>query len=169
MKNSRASSRAKDWLATAIAWLVLAGLYLLMVGQLSASEIVASLILASMITAFYLWSRSLDVTRFRFEWRLIAAARWLPGAIIWETLLVFLALGRRLLGRKVHGTTIKVPFKHAGRDPESATWRAAAVFGVSVSPNSYVTFVDTEKQEIHIRQLVGDTITRGDKELLGIE
>jgi len=55
-----------------------------MVGQLSASEIVIGLVFASAITLLFLWSRSLGVTRFRLQWHLIAAVRWLPGAILWE-------------------------------------------------------------------------------------
>ncbi len=166
---SEHASLWKNVTSVGFAWLTLVALYLLMVGQLSAEEIVVGLLCASLIMFLFLWSKSLGMVRFRVQWRLIAPVRWLPGAIVRETALVLLALGRRLVGKQVCGATLKVPFKHMGDDPQSASWRAAAVFGVSVSPNSYISYLDKERQEIHVRQLVGRTITRGDKEFLGLQ
>jgi hypothetical protein len=142
---------------------MLLGLYLLMVAQISASELVLGAILASAITGLFIWSRSVAMVRLRIKWQMIAPVRWLPQAIVWETVLVFKTLGRKLMGKRVSGTTVKVPFRHMGHDPTSAGWRVVAVLGVTVSPNSYVSEVDLEKGEIHVRQLVGRTLSHGDK------
>jgi hypothetical protein len=157
----------KNAVGTAMAWLALLGLYLLMVGQVSLGELVLGAILATFITWLSAWLKSIHLVRLRISRRMIAPIRYLPEAVCWETALVFWALGRKLLGKRVFGTTVKVPFKHGGHDPTSAGWRVTAVFGVSVSPNSYVSNVDTKKGEIHIRQLVGRTISRGDRGFLG--
>jgi hypothetical protein len=89
---------------------MLLGLYLLMVAQISASELVLGAILASAITGLFVWSRSVAMVRLRIKRQMIAPVRWLPQAIVWETVLVFKALGRKLIGKRVSGTTVKVPF-----------------------------------------------------------
>ncbi len=134
-----------------------------MVGQVSLSEIMLGAILASAITALFVWSKSVSMVRLRLKWKMLAPARQLPQAIVWETLLIFWALVRKMRGKRVFGTMLKVPLEHTGHDPTSAAWRAVMVFGVTISPNSYVCDVDLEKGEIQMRQLVGRKLSSSDR------
>jgi hypothetical protein len=149
-----------------IAWLVSFGLYLLMVGQVSWSEGALGAVLSFGAVAMFAWSVSVARVRIHVRRRMIAPVRRLPLAVAWESALVFWALLRKLLGHRVFGTTVSVPFTHTGHHPTSVGWRVIAVFGVSVSPNSYVADVDMDDHTIHIRQLVGRTLSKGDREFL---
>ena len=149
-----------------VSWAVLWGVYLLLVGNTSSSELAVGAGLAAGVTALFLWAKSLIAFPVQLRWRFLTPAVRLPGATLWETALIFVALFRRLAGRDVHGTLLRIPFWRTGKDPESATWRTIAVFGVCVSPNSYVVRVDLDEKVIIVRQLVGRELSKNDSKFL---
>ncbi len=154
-----------DLLAT---WATLFGVYLLLVGNASLSELAVGAFLGLAVTALLLWSKSAGMLPLRLRWWFIAPMRYVPGAILWETGQDLYALIRRLAGQDVQGMTLRVPFAHTGKDAESATRRAIAIFGVTITPNSYVVCVDEEQGEILIRQLVGQELSKSDSEFLRV-
>ncbi len=154
-----------DLLAT---WATLFGVYLLLVGNASLSELAVGAFLGLAVTALLLWSKSAGMLPLRLRWWFIAPMRYVPGAILWETGQDLYALARRLAGQDVQGMTLRVPFAHTGKDAESATRRAIAIFGVTITPNSYVVRVDEEQGEILIRQLVGQELSKSDSEFLRV-
>ncbi len=154
-----------DLLAT---WGTLFGAYLLLVGNASRSELVVGAFLGLAVTTLLLWSKSAGMLPLRLRWWFIAPMRYVPGAILWETGQDLYALARRLAGQDVQGVTLRVPFTYASQDTESATRRAIAIFGVTITPNSYVVRVDAEQGEIVIRQLVGRELSKCDREFLRV-
>jgi multisubunit Na+/H+ antiporter MnhE subunit len=154
-----------DLLAT---WATLFGVYLLLVGNAALSELAVGAVLGLAVTVLLLWSKSAGMLPFRFRWWFVAPLRYLPGAILWETGQDLYALARRLAGQDVQGVTLRVPFAYTGRDAESATRRAIAIFGVTITPNSYVVRIDVDKKEILIRQLVGRELSKSDSEFLRV-
>jgi multisubunit Na+/H+ antiporter MnhE subunit len=154
-----------DLLAT---WATLFGVYLLLVGNASLSELIVGAVLGLTVTVLLLWSKSVGMLPLRLRWWFIAPMRYVPGAILWETGQGLYALVRRLAGQDVQGVTLRVPFAHTGNDTESATRRAIAIFGVTITPNSYVVRVDEKQGEILIRQLVGQELSKCDVEFLRV-
>jgi len=149
-----------------VAWAILLGVYLILVGSASTSELWVGAVLAAGVTVLLSWSKSTGMLALRLRWQDLAPLRYVPGAILRETGQDFYALVRRLAGQEVEGITLRLPFAPTGKDPESATRRALAIFGVTITPNSYVVRVDTDKGEILIRQLVGRELSLSDREFL---
>jgi hypothetical protein len=160
------SSAWKSMLSVLVSWAVLWGVYLLLVGNASVSELIVGALLAAGVTALFLWSKYLIAFPVRLQWRFLTPTWRLPGATLWETVLIFIALFRRLAGQDVQGALLRVPFWRTGPEPESATWRTIAVFGVCVSPNSYVVRVDLDEKVIIVRQLVGRELSKNDSKFL---
>lgn len=163
MKSSRPW---KSFVEASVTWAVLFAVYLLLVGSASASEVVIGAALAAGVAPLLLWSRSVGMLSLQLRWRYLAPLWSVPGAILWETGQDLYALARRLAGQDVHGIVLRLPFAFTGDDPESATRRVIAIFGVTITPNSYVVRVDVEKKEILIRQLVGQELSKGDSAFL---
>jgi hypothetical protein len=149
-------------------WVVLLGAYLLLVGSVALSELIVGTILALLITVPLIWSKSAGLLPLCLRWEFLAPVRYLPGAILWETGQDLYALFRRLVGQDVQGVTLRLPFAYTGTDPESGTRRAIAIFGVTISPNSYVVLVDADRNAILIRQLVGRELAKSDSEFLRV-
>jgi hypothetical protein len=140
-------------------------IYLLLVGQLSISEFIVGAIISFSISLF-IFSRTISNIQLHMDKKLLTPFLFLPEACVKETLMIFKGLFLKCFGSEIAGNTIVIPYEYNNRDPESITKMAIAIFGINVSPNSYVCFFDDKN--IHIRQLVGDKISKGDKKFLRI-
>ena len=140
----------------AISWVLLTGLYILLVLD---SVDIAELVMGAIAAAFgataaaVVRSQRLVVFRPQLRW---ALGLWrLPLQAVRDTGVLVAALGRRLILRQpVDGSFRAVRFRDAGEDAEAAARRAIAKGVASFAPNTYVLDIDREHELILVHQLV---------------
>jgi multisubunit Na+/H+ antiporter MnhE subunit len=137
-------------------WVVLVGLYLLLVvDSIDMAELVTGAAGAAVgaTAATIVRSQRLFSFSARLSWVL---GLWrLPLQAVLDTGLLVAVLWRRLvLRRPVGGSFHAVPFRAGGEDPEEAARRAIAGIAGSFAPNTYVLDVDRERELILVHQLV---------------
>jgi multisubunit Na+/H+ antiporter MnhE subunit len=96
-------------------------------------------------------------TRFhmRVEW--LGPALRLPGQVVRDTVIVFTALGRRLVrGEQPPSGFREIPVPFGGPGDEGVTRRALLVGGRSVAPNTFVLGIDSERNVMIVHQLVAN-------------
>jgi hypothetical protein len=127
---------------------VLSGLYLVLAGEVSLSEIIAGVLAGLLATAVSLGLRAAAERQFvlRAPWpRLAARAGW---ALMRDIFRVALALAQAAAGG-AGGMIARQPFAGAGAEPAAAGRRALATLFASVAPNGYVTEVTPTALELH--------------------
>ena len=139
-----------------VSWVLLTGLYLLLVvDSVDMSELVTGAVAAAVgaTAATVVRSQRLVSFRPRLRW---ALGLWrLPLQVALDTGTLIAVLWRRLvLRRPVGGSFRAVPFQLAGEEPEAAARRAIAKGVGSIAPNTYVLDVDREHELILVHQLV---------------
>lgn len=102
-------------------------------------------------------------TKFRPRIRWVARAVRLPGEVARDTVIVFAALGRRLVrGQEPASGFRELPVRYGDDSAEGVTRRALLVGGKSVAPNSFVLGIDPDRDVMLIHQLV---VTEGEPAL----
>jgi hypothetical protein len=139
-----------------ISWILLTGLYILLVlDSIDMAELVTGAVAAAVgaTAATTVRSQRLVVFRPRLRW---ALGLWrLPLQTVRDTGILIAALWRRLILRQpVGGSFRAVPFRAGGEDPEAAARRAIAEGVGSFAPNTYILDVDREHELILAHQLV---------------
>jgi multisubunit Na+/H+ antiporter MnhE subunit len=139
-----------------ISWVLLFGLYLLLVvDSIDMAELVTGAAGAAVGATAATIVRSQRLFSFspRLRW---ALGIWrLPLQAVLDTgLLVAVLWCRLVLRRPVGGSFHAVPFRAGGGDPEEAARRAIAGGAGSFAPNTYVLDVDRERELILVHQLV---------------
>ena len=139
-----------------ISWVLLVGLYLLLVvDSIDMAELVTGAVAAAVgaTAATIVRSQRLVSFRPRLRW---ALGLWrLPLQAVLDTGLLVAVLWRRLvLRRPVSGSFYAVPLRAGGGDSEAAARRAVAKSVGSFAPNTYVLDVDRERELILVHQLV---------------
>jgi hypothetical protein len=148
--------RRKAWLPRWLAaWALLFVLWLLLVGTVAPSEIVAGIAAAAVAATAVEVVRRQGVVRFRPDPRWLRRAWGLP----WQTLEEFgrlvAAVWRSLvLRRRVVGRFSDVPFPVGGNDSRSAARRAVFTVGASFAPNTYVVDFDRGEGRVQVHRLV---------------
>lgn len=134
--------------AWALRWVALFGLWLILAGTVSGPELLAGAIAA--VAGTVLWAAVLPplgprrpVVRF---WRL-------PARALADAWVVTRMVMRRLAGRPVDSGLRLVQFDPGEGDMAGAARRAIAVAAVSVTANSYVIDIDTERGALLLHQL----------------
>lgn len=157
---SLASSSAPSLLNQAvfwvISWILLTGLYILLVlDSVDIAEVVMGAVAAAFgaTAATAVRAQRLVVFRPQLRW---ALRLWrLPVQAVLDTGVLVGALWRRLVLRQpVEGSFRAVRFRATGEDPEAAARRAIAKGVASFAPNTYVLDVDREHELILVHQLV---------------
>lgn len=152
----------KSVLLHLITWLSFLGLYLLFCAKADPAEATAGALAA----ALTLWLVNMLRDSFRSPLRL--KPRWLllmwriPWAMLSESWLLLLAVMARLRGKTVDGISIEHSYDFPEDRHESAR-RAWTTFGVCITPNSYLVFVDRKEKKVLIRQLVGEKLSEVDR------
>jgi multisubunit Na+/H+ antiporter MnhE subunit len=127
---------------------MLLGLWLILAGKVSGLELLAGVVVAVVGTVIWaqalppLGSRQPVVRLWRVAWRILADA-WAVTRMV----------ARRLAGRPVDSGLRLVHFDPGADSATGAARRAMAVAAVSVSANSYVIDVDTERGTLLLHQL----------------
>ena len=157
-KHPRVSRRGRrgstTWRAV-VAWLLLFGLWMLLVGTLTPSEVVAG-VAAAAIAVF-----ALEVVIRRQGVRFRPDPRWVLRAwvIPWRTVREFgkltLALWRGLvLRRRVVGRFVALDFRARGNDGRSVARRAVVTIAGSFAPNTYVVDFDRQRDRVIVHELL---------------
>lgn len=153
---SGARSRAGRVAAWVGWWVALMALWLLLVGTLDAPELIVGAAAAAVAASAAVLVLLPGVDRFESElgW-LTRAARRLPWASLADTVRLFAALARHLLGRRpLAGRFGTSHFSYGGDDPRDTARRACAKAAGSFAPNVYVIGIDEEHDELHYHELL---------------
>ena len=134
----------RAFVAVAFWWVVLAGVWLLYVGQHTKENAVAGAIAAGIAVGFGVLLARLGLYRFGFHARLLRRAAGLPWHVARDFGIVTLAL---LRGRPA-GRLVELPFR-----ADSAGDRALAGLLGSVAPNAYVVDFDTRRGRALVHEL----------------
>ncbi len=156
MIEEMAPGRLDQVIFWAVTWVILTGLYLLLVvDSIDMSELITGIVAAAVgaTAATAVRSQRLVVFRPRLRW---ALGLWrLPLQATLDTGILVAVLWRRLvLRRPVGGSFRAVPFRATGEDPEAAARRAVAKGVGSFAPNTYVLDIDRDHELILVHQLV---------------
>jgi hypothetical protein len=123
-----------SWLAW---WGALTALWLVLVADLSLSEVGAGMAAAALAATAAAVARSRGLARFAPKPQWVLLARRLPGRVVLDCWLLIAALGRTL-GRQepIHGVFRTVPFPAGVGDAHSAARRALMTIAISLPPNT---------------------------------
>ncbi|GFO63771.1 hypothetical protein M1B72_08295 [Geomonas paludis] len=145
-----------------VTWFLFLGLYLLFCAKADPAEAVTGG--AAALLALWLVGMLRDSfrspLRLKPSWLLLL---WrIPFAMFSESWLLLVALLHRIAGREEDGVMIEHRFDFPADEHESAR-RAWMTFGVCITPNSYLVFLDKKKKRVLIRQLVGKELSTIDR------
>ncbi|MBV9160608.1 MAG: Na+/H+ antiporter subunit E [Pseudonocardiales bacterium] len=91
--------------------------------------------------------------RMRIKWLIPVFA--LPGRVVWDTVIVFGALSRRLVrGEEPSSGFLAMTKAWGDESPRGLTRRAFLVGGTSVAPNTLVLGIDRERDVMVVHHLV---------------
>ncbi len=148
------SRRAAIWL---VWWVLLMSFWVILDDSIALDELLAGAGAAALGAFLAELVGYQAATRFRprVEW-LLPALR-LPGQVARDTVIVFAALGRRLLrGEQPPSGFREIPVPFGGRSDEGVTRRVLLVGGRSVAPNTFVLGIDPERNVMIVHQLVAN-------------
>ncbi|HWJ31238.1 MAG TPA: hypothetical protein VNR59_02760 [Gaiellaceae bacterium] len=130
----------------AVAWVALAGLWLLYQGEWNAIQLYAAGSAATLSLVLALLVRRFALPAARVELRWIARAVRIPWLVLREFGLVTALLLRALAARRVPtGEFREVPFPAGGARPAERGRRAFVALATGYSPNTYVVDLDEEQ------------------------
>ena len=139
----------------AVAWALLAGIYLVLVGQASTTEVVAALLTGLVAALLSVAVRRTGERQFRFRgvpWLLLLGRPALVLAS--DTARVGVTHARAVLrGPEVGGATVRQPFARGGENAQDAARRGLVTLGVSLTPNSYVLRTLDGREEMRLHRL----------------
>ena len=146
--------RVGAWL---VWWVLLMSLWVIVDDSIALDELLAGSGAAA-LAAFLAELVSYEAgTRFRMRAQWLVPALRLPGEVAADTVIVFAALGRRLLrGEHPPSGFREIPARFGGISDEDVTRRVLLVGGRSVAPNTFVLGIDGERDVMVVHQLVAN-------------
>jgi multisubunit Na+/H+ antiporter MnhE subunit len=148
------SRRAAIWL---VWWVLLMSFWVILDDSIALDELLAGAGAAALAAFLAELVGYQAATRFRLRVAWLLPALRLPGQVARDTVIVFAALGRRLLRGEQPPSgfrEIRVPF--GGRGDEDVTRRVLLVGGRSVAPNTFVLGIDPERNVMIVHQLMAN-------------
>jgi multisubunit Na+/H+ antiporter MnhE subunit len=139
---------ATSWIALVVLWLMLAGTF-------SAQELVAAVMAATLGLGLgiVLVRRGVLQATIRPAW--LRSLLPLPGRLLRDTWMVFLALTRHLAaGQPINGSFQELPFQANGPGALDVGRRALVTTVLSFTPNTFVIGIDRERRRMVVHQLV---------------
>lgn len=151
-------------------WMVLFGVWLVLVDSLAHPEVGAAPLAALIaLLAVYGIARSSRML-FHLRVRELQALGTVPAGIVRDTCRLAVALWRHLVLReRARGRFRVVPFTSPTGEAEATAWRAFATIATSVAPNTYVIGIDRERNTVLVHQLVPDPASRLRKNIVGVD
>ena len=139
------------WLAE---WIILALLWLLLVGKLEWSEIWIGMAASALAAGAATSVNGKNFARFYPEARWIFAAWRIPGYLLSGAALISAVLFEFLfLGKQTASHIQAVPFQRGGDDERSSTRRALAIILTTMPPNFLVIGIDQQQNLILVHQI----------------
>jgi multisubunit Na+/H+ antiporter MnhE subunit len=139
------------WLAE---WIILALLWLALVGKLEWGEIWIGLAASALAAGAATRVNGRNFARFYPEIRWILAGWRIPGYLVGDAVFIYAALIELLFLRKpIASRILAVPFPSAGSDERSVTRRALSTILTSISPNSVVIGIDQQEKLMLVHQI----------------
>jgi multisubunit Na+/H+ antiporter MnhE subunit len=136
-------------------WLVLAGLWLLLVESLAPAELIVGALAAAIAASVAEAVREQGYMRFAPSPAWIRHGPRIAWQILVDCSILAVALVRQVLGgRPARGLVLRVPVRYGDDSGRAAARRALLNFGISITPNSYVIDLDGEAGIAVIHQLV---------------
>lgn len=150
-------------------WLGLLGAWVTLTLSLDPVELAAGAVAAAIAATVAELVRIQDLKTMRVHRRWLLRAVVLPRLILADTWTLAAALWRRVvLGRRVKGAFVALPFDPGDADDLYAPGRRALITAaISVTPNTYVVGIDTNRKLILVHQLVPVPRARAKEEILG--
>ena len=139
-----------------VSWLVFLGLYLLLAGQVSVTEIVGGVPAATFAACFTVWLHRASERRFSLGapwWRVVGRPL---AALVPDAGSVGLALLRAVRRRPSGplGVLARQPFRQGGQAPADATRRGLVTLGSSLAPNGFVAAIPEGQGILLLHRLV---------------
>jgi multisubunit Na+/H+ antiporter MnhE subunit len=138
---------------SAVEYVILFGLWMLLVSMTKPQEIVAGLIAAFIADFADATIKSEDFAKFK------PRPEWLP-LIFWEawyaldgTRAIMVALAKRLAGKESEAQFVSVPVDAGGGDAESWACRTLLTAYMTIPPNFIILGIDTDKQRMLVHQV----------------
>jgi multisubunit Na+/H+ antiporter MnhE subunit len=138
------------WLAS---WVVLLGLWLLLV-TVSVAELIAGMVAAAIAATAFEVVRAQGLVRFDPDPRWFLRMWKIPRSVVRDCWILTAALFHHLTGKPVNSGFRAIPFRSGGDDDRSSARRALVVPALSVSPNTYVIGIDEGSDLMLVHQLV---------------
>jgi len=146
--------RAATWL---VWWVLLMSFWVILDDSVALDELLAGAGAAALAAFLAELVSYQAATRFRLRVEWLLPALRLPGQVARDTVIVFAALGRRLLrGEQPPSGFREIPVPFGGRGDEDVTRRVLLVGGRSVAPNTFVLGIDSELNVMIVHQLVAN-------------
>ena len=150
-------------------WLALTVLWVLLVGTVERSEVIAGAVAAAVAATAATSVLAPPGGRFRPRTRWLVSLGGLPWVTVRDTASLFAALWRHLvLRRPVEGRFRAVHFAWDGHGPRAVARRALAKAAGSLAPNTYVVGIDEDEDVILVHQLVPRAEITRDADPLGL-
>jgi multisubunit Na+/H+ antiporter MnhE subunit len=144
-------------------WVVLYGVWFLLVDSLAHPEVAVGPFAALLAAFVALGIRRVGAVRYRFRGRWLKALLRVPAGVLRDTAMLAVALWRRLVLRERPRSAFRVvAFEDSGTGDaaESAAWRAYCTVVTSLTPNTYVVGIDGDHGVILVHQLAPDDPVR---------
>lgn len=137
---------------SAVWFVLLTGIYLVLISSVTDLEIAVGALVAATGTALAVLGRSAERLRDvpRFGW--LAWAAWLPAAVLADTARLAWGLGRRIAGRGATGGFVEVRLGPVD-DRHRAAQRALAMLAISLAPGSYALGVDRSRHAVRVHRV----------------
>jgi len=144
--------RLRGWL---IWWVLLMSFWVATDDSVELDELLAGAAAAALGATLAEVARHQAGLRLRVRPRWLVPAVRLPGQVIRDTIVVFVALWRRLArGEEPPSGFVAEPVSYGGDGDEQAARRFLLVAGRSVAPNTFVLGLDRERDVMIVHRLV---------------
>lgn len=146
--------RAGAWL---VWWVLLMSLWVIVDDSVALDELLAGAGAAALAALLAELVCHQAATRLRMRAGWLVPALSLPGQVARDTVIVFVALWRRLVrGEQPPSGFREIPARFGGASDEAVTRRVLLVGGRSVAPNTFVLGIDRERNVMVVHQLVAN-------------
>jgi multisubunit Na+/H+ antiporter MnhE subunit len=144
--------RAAVWLTW---WVLLMSLWVIQDDSLQTDELLAGAGAAAIAATVAELAGYQASTRLRMRVEWLESAFRLPGSLVRDTAIVFVALWRQLIhGQAPNSGFREIPVRFGGQSIEDKSRRALLVGGNSVAPNTFALGLDAEREVMVVHNLV---------------
>jgi multisubunit Na+/H+ antiporter MnhE subunit len=144
--------RVGSWL---VWWVLMMSFWVMIDDSINADELLAGAGAAALAAAFADLVTYQAATRFRMRIEWLVPALSLPGQVVRDMVIVYLALWRRLVhGEQPPSAFVELPARFGDDSAEGMTRRTLLVGGTSVAPNTFVLGIDRDRDVMVVHRLV---------------